>query len=239
MSKVFMDKYTKEQAMEYANNEAESRGFKAGSDKWKDAFKEYLSFAFSTMSVGRNPRGDHKYKVMIELYPEIFGDRGFAGKVAPNYLTQEGRRGVPLEVVQDRILSSVNNLMKLFENAALGVKNTTTGNKPGEIPNSDMSELQFPKRESGMSDEEYSLIADAVVRHWLVRDIITNSILESLAPFFRLSSADINDIMSGIKSRGVSVEDAMGEGREDLVKTLRAQVKPKVDQINYKKLVKG
>jgi hypothetical protein len=237
-----IDKFTKAQAIEYANNEAELHGFKLSSDRWKKAFKHYLSFAIGTMSVGRNPREGHRYKALLEVYPEIFGPKGFSARMAAGYTDQQGRKGsdeFQIKAINDRIMSAVSNLMKLFENGGMGTRNTTKGNKPGKIPNSDMSQLQFPNKEDFSSSEEYEAVVKDVLYNWLVRDLITDCILESLHMYWSLDQKDVEDIMGVVKFNEATVKEVMGEGREEFLKRLRAQVKPKLAALNYKKLVLG
>lgn len=54
MSKVVMSKYMKDQATDYADNEASIKGFQVGGPRWKKAFALYITEAYSTMSVGRS-----------------------------------------------------------------------------------------------------------------------------------------------------------------------------------------
>lgn len=235
--KIRIDKYTEEMAREYANNEAEIRGFAIGDEKWKKAFKEYLSFAYSTMAVGRNPRkGTKKYNALINVYPDVFSDEGYAGKAAKNYYTQDGSRGVSTESIQDRILSAVNNLVRLHENAVFGVKNTTRGNKQGKIPNEDMSELQFPDRSEYSSQEKYNEAVVEIFRKWFMRDLIANAVLEGLSIMMTLTKEDANQILQTINIEG-ELEDIKSKGREEFVKRLRSQFRNKIP--NYKKTVLG
>ena len=91
--RIRLDKYTEEQAKTHADIEAEINGFKIGSDRWQKEVAKYLGFAHSTMSVGRNPftpGGGHKYKIKTEIYPDIFGENGFAGKTAKTYIRKDG-----------------------------------------------------------------------------------------------------------------------------------------------------
>lgn len=237
---IEVDKYTKEQATEYANAEADRIGFEIGSERWKKVFKEYLSFATSTMSVGRNPRGKNHYAILKEIYPQVFGENGFAGRMSRQYVDQTGSK-ITTEQAGDRVLSSVHNLMKLFENGGLGIKNTTKGNKPGKIPNSEMSELQFPDKKGFATEDEYFAAIQDVIFNWLVRDLVTNCILESLDMFFRLTPDDVAEIMSGVNMTVDSkdVTKFMGQGRAQFVKELSARVHPKVALLNYKKMVTG
>lgn len=233
-----LDKYTKEQAMEYANNEAEISGFKVGSPHWKKVFEEYCKFATKTMSVGRNPRGRPKIASIEKLYPQVFGANGFAGKIAGKYKSQVGQE-VNLQAIQGRIMSSVSNLVKLFENGEMGTKNTTKGSAQGHIENSDMSELQLPNKPEGMSDDEYNQDARDVIRHWLVRDLITNAVIESLTPFFNLTKKDVDDIMDLIEAQEATIEEIKKGKRAEFVKRLSAVIGPKIGQVSYRKLILG
>lgn len=233
--KVRIDKYTEEQARDYADTESDIHGFKQGSEPWKKAFKEYLSFAYSTMSVGRNPRkGSKKYKTLINVYPDIFSEEGYAGALAKNYYTQDGSKGVSLESIQDRILSAVNNLVRLHENAFIGVKNTTRGSKQGKIPNADMSELQYPDRADFKSDEEYKEVMQHVFYKWFQRDMITHAILEGLELVMSLTKEDVETILKTVNIEG-EIDEIKNEGREELIKRLRSQFKNVLP--TYKKVI--
>jgi len=68
--KVKVDKYTVEQAIDYANREAKLHGFDEYDDDWKKAYEHHLRKAISTMSLGRNPRSkrinkNHRYEIKI------------------------------------------------------------------------------------------------------------------------------------------------------------------------------
>jgi hypothetical protein len=235
MERINLDPLTKEQAEEYANNEAEVRGFKVGSESWKKAYKEYLQFALSTLVVGRNPR-NFRYKTVTSLYPEVFSENGFAGKAAKSYFRQDGGRGIPIIEANGRILSAVMNLLKLFENGILGVKNVTTGNTQGKIANENMSELQIPNRDEFGSKEEFEAALKDVIYNWFTRDIISDCILESLFPFFTLTKNDLDEIMDRIQISEANVHEVIKEGREKLIKELRSRVKEKFHQ-SYRKAV--
>lgn len=236
MQKIHLDKYTKEQAIEYADLEGEMNGFDRNDSRWKKAFKEYITHAVGTMSVGRNPRS-HRYKTITELYPEMFGKNGFAGQVA------EKMSGTSLEQkfkgAQFRILSSVMNLVKMYEAGILNIKNTTVGDDQGKISNDKMSELQFPNKEEFGSKDEYETALRDVVFNWFLRDLITDCVLESLNIFVRLTAKDVEEIMGAINIEQASLKELVGQGRVEFIKRLRAQVLPRIQQINYKKLVLG
>lgn len=235
---IKVSKYTLEQAKEYANIEAEIHGFKENSPKWKNAVKEYIHESYHTMAIGRNPRpGSHKYKAFVEKYPEIFALNGFAGKVAGNYRTTSGHTGIPIEEVQNRIMSAVMNIVKLFENGIMGTKTTTKGRKQGKIQNQDMSDLQMPNRNEFQSDEEFEGAKKDVVYAWFQRDILIDGVLEMLLPFLSMDSQDVDRILGAINLGETSPDEAMGAGRLGLVDALRKVVKPKVDKIRYVDLV--
>lgn len=235
-----VDKYSKEQATEYANNEAEMLGFAVGSLKWKACFKEYIDFAKGTMNVGRNPRMmmRNPIKAIEGYYGDILSSSGLAGRLARNYRSPEGK-GVPLEAVQNRIMSSVTNLVKLFENAELGTKTTTTGRGQGKIDNNNMSELQMPTKFSGQSDA-YREAAVAVIKKQMTRDLLTNIILESLVPFFELKKKDIDDLMATFDFKTPDVSEFHKEGvRKSWIDALRGVVGKKFSTINYRKILFG
>jgi len=239
MKKVILDKYTESQAREYANIEADIHNFKIGGPQWKKAFKDYVSEAYSTMAVGRNPRVKGlKYKLATEAYPQVFGEEGFAGKVAANYIGDGGKKGVPISVIQDRILAAVGNLNRLHINGIMGIKTTTTTTKQGEIPTIEMSDLQLPKREEFPSDEKYRVEMDRVIRNWYALDLVSNAILEGLHVFFTLSRADVEEILQSVTYQG-SLQEAVSEGRVEFTRKLRELVKPKLAKLIYKKLLLG
>jgi len=103
-----------------------------------------------------------------------------------------------------------------------------------------MSELQFPNRhEFEGSEEAYQAALKDVAYNWLVRDLVTNCILESLGMFFRLTEADVDDIMGVVKFDDATIKEVMTEGREEFIRRLRAQVQPRLKDLVYKKLVLG
>lgn len=238
MTAIRVSKYTKDQAIEYANNEAEINGFPVGSAKWKNAFKQYLSESYGTMAVGRNPRhGSHKYKAFIAKYPEIFSEAGFAGSVAKGYHISSGDKGLPIEEVQNRIMSTVMNLVKVFENGVMGTFNTTKGSKQGKIKNTEMSELQFPNKNEFSSDDEFEAAKKDVIYNWFQRDVLVDAVLESLLPFFKLQKNEVEKILAAIKLGESSVEEAAISGRSELIEKLRSIVKPQMDSISYYKML--
>lgn len=250
-----MDKYTKHQATEYANNEAEIYGFEVGGAKWKDAFKNYINFAHSTMSVGRNPRNlkNPSVATAVKHYPEMFGEKGIVGKLAEGYEGPEGK--VPISSIQNRVLASVTNLVKLYENGVLGTKNTTKGRREGKISNEEMSRLQLPDRPKGMSDEEYNDLPQTkeVLHNWIVRDLLTNLMIESITPVFMLTKRDIEDILNRLKWKNVTVSNyshpqestdfegkkSMVSYRDEFLNVLHSYMRKTLGMMNFRKLLLG
>lgn len=234
---VKISKYTKDQAKAYADNEADIYGFAVGSPKWQKAFKDYLSESYSTMAVGRNPRpGSHKYKVIIGKYPEIFGEEGFAGRVAKSYKTTSGE-GIPLDEVQNRIMSTVMNLVKVFENGIMGTLNTTKTRKQGKIENEAMSELQMPNRKEFKSDDDFKAAKRDVIYNWFQRDILVDAVLEFLLPFFKMKKAEIESVLDKIVLDETDLDGDVNQGRADLVSKLRSIIEPQMNAISYLKLL--
>lgn len=233
-----LDKYTIEQAKDHANNEAEIQGFEIGSPQWRQVFKEYCKFAEGTMSVGRNPRTKRNpIKNVTSLYPDIFASNEIAGRWAKNYQSQDGR-GIPVDAVNSRIMSSVMNLVKLFENAELGTKNVTSGHASGKIDDSSMSELQLPSKPQGMSEEKYIELSKAVVKRQMTRDLLTNIVLESLKPFFEMNRRDVEDIMKEVNWDVKSAKEFQKAGlRKSWIEVLRGVIGGKFKDINIRKMI--
>lgn len=238
MSKIRLDETTKEMASEYANNEAELKGFKVGSSRWKDAFKHYCEFAAGTLAVGRNPSRRNPSDREKEFYQDVYGSGGFAGRVAPNVVTQEGT-GISLTEAQNRISSSVNNLALLFQNGIMNVKTTTHGKSQGKIANSDMSELQFPNKEDFPDQDQWDAAARDTIYNWFMGDLIRDAVLESLLPFFNLDKKDVEDILSAVNIEQADIQEMKSKGRAEFIRRLRTQAQPKMKDVSYKKIILG
>lgn len=237
MSRLQIDEITKSQAMEYADNEAEICGFKRGGHEWQEAVSRYVKFAISTMSVGRNPRG-FRYKVYTTLYSNVFSQKGWAGEVAQNYESQTGR-GLPVKEVDNRILASLTNISKLFENGILGLKTTTRGNKQGEIDPNDASDFQFPdKALLGKNKEEYELQISRVLRAWIIRDLSITILLECLKPFFKLTVEDVEYLSDRINLQKITMDDVRRGQREVFIQRLQEALAPTFDKIDIMKILK-
>lgn len=250
-----LDESTKLHAKEYANNEAEIHGFKIGSPKWHAAYKVSCNHAYSTMSVGRNPRmlKNPSTTVAIKHYSEMFGEQGIAGKIADKYLGPEGK--VPISSIQNRILASVTNLVKLYENGILGTKNTTRGRNEGKIADEDMSRMQLPERPKGMSDDDYNNLPQTkeVLRNWIIRDLLTNLMIESITPVFMLTQKDLDIILSRLQWKNVTVQNyshpqestdfdgkkSMISYRDEFLNVLHGYMKKTIGAMNFRKLLVG
>lgn len=247
-----LDPITKQQCIDYADTESDVRGFPRGSAKWKEAFKRAASEAIGTMSLGRNPRSNPRtsaLKAYIELYPDIFSSNGFAGKVARAYKGKQDK-AVDLEEIQNRILSSVVNLSKLFENGIGNVKTTTRGTQQGKIANDAMSDYQFPNKPPGVDEKQWANDIRTIVFNWFLRDAVMNCILESLSMFWQMSKGDISDVMQIVEIKALTDKQAEGsesskslmetvaENRKRWIVMLQGRVHPAAAALNFKKLVR-
>lgn len=232
-----LDKYTKEMATEFANNEADHHGFKIGSNPWKKAFKEYCEEAKETMSVGRNPYMSNPTPQSVKpFFSEIFSDRGAAGEIAKHYTGE----AMSTSAVEQRIMSAVTNLVKLFEAGKMGSRNKAKG-KYGKILNSEMSEFQLPKK-GDMSEAEYSRIEKEVLRKWLTRDLLTGFLIESLIPFFSMNKSEVDQMVSALIDVTGGTIKAYQEGgadsrRNHLFKNFTDVITPKMSKIDYYKMI--
>lgn len=244
MNKLYIDEYTKAQATEYANNEARLGGFAEGSAQWKKAFKRYITYAVGAMSVGRNPgfkkNPNARYKPFITLYPEVFRESGFAGTAAKKYRQKDGSIGAPLSEMEGRIIGAITTLSKLFENVVLDVKTSTKGRKQGKILNEDMSDLQFPNREEFATKEEHEAAVRDVLYQWMVRDLVTTAIIETLQPFWTMKKSDVEEIMLPVDEalKKASVQTIIKSGREDFIRALRKAIGVKYN-LPFRKAVEG
>lgn len=233
-----VDKYTEEQAKEYANNEAELLGFKVGSPKWKSCFKEYIDFALTTMTVGRNPRNIRNPSLtsIKPIFVDMFSPSGISGELAKNY---SGEKTTP-EAIEQRIMSAVTNLVKLFEAGRLRNKVSTKGNY-GEVANDQMTNFQLPKRHTGMSDEAYKLQTNKVLKNWVTRDLLTAVLIETLTPFFMLEQSDIDEVFKRVGLEKGTIQAYQQGGRDGdrykMMKWIYANLSAKRMQLNLKKLL--
>lgn len=231
-----VDRTTKSQAMEYADNEADVNGFGRGSEQWQSALQEYIKFAIGTMSVGRNPR-EFKYKVFTSFYRDL-GSEGFAGRVAKEYIGPSGKRGeYKLTDIQNRILAAVASLSKLYENGVLGIRTTTVGSEEGSIANDKISGLQFPNKTTFTGDN-YTAEVNRVVQNWVTRDIISTIILELLTPLFQMTEDDFRAIAKAINLEGATLANIKVD-RPNYISAIQKVIKSKMADVNIRRLLLG
>lgn len=235
--KIRVDDVTKNHAIECADTDAEIYGFNRGSQQWKDSLSKYLKDAVTQMTVGRNPR-KLRYGIFTRSFPKVFGINGFADRVAKNYVDQSGKKETSKKDIENRILSSVTNLTKLFENGILGIRTTTLGYKSGEIPSSSMSELQFPTKD----DPEFNQKVRTIIVNWILRDYISAIIIELLTPFFEMTKADVEEITQAINLDHIAKQSeidwkAISDEREGFVNDLHRVLSNKISALNIKDML--
>lgn len=235
MSELKINENTKDQAIEYADNEAEIQGFKRGSPKWQNMVAKYIEFAIGTMAVGRNPRG-YRYKIYTTLYPEVFSSSGWAGQVAKNYATQEKEPGVPVKEIENRILAALTNISKMFENGILNLRTTTIGNAQGKIDVLNVSDFQFPEKGS-MSDTAYKEAVQDVLKAWVTRDLSITILLECLKPFMKLTDSDFQRIADKINLDAINMSDIKKGQRETFIREVKRVLAPTFDKIDIMKIL--
>ncbi len=236
-----LDKYTQEMAKEFANNEAEHHGFKVGSDRWKKAFKDYCEEATDTMSIGRNPltRSNPSIASLKPFFAEIFSATGAAGQIAKHYVGGE----MSTEAVEQRIMSAVTSIVKLFENGKMGSKTRAKG-KYGKMENSEMSDFQLPKRPAGTSDQDYDRMTKEVLRKWVTRDLLTGFLIESLVPFFSMSKNEVDQMVNALVDvAGGSIKGYQEGGadsrRNQLMSQFHNVIGRKLAKVNFYNIVFG
>jgi len=239
MRRLHLDDITKDQATEYANNEADLKGFKVGSTKWKDAFKRHLSYAVSTMSLGRNPRTTMKRNPRdMKVWPEIYGEDGFAGAVHKNFKTKSGER-IPLNEARDRIKGCITNLTYMMVNAVYNIKTTTKGNRQGKIPEGDMSDLQLRGTSETVDGDEKDALNKDVLYNQLALTTVETICQMLLVPFFKMKQSDIQAILDSISVEGkINAKDIAAE-RTRLEAQLRRVMEEKLRDIDVRKIILG
>lgn len=65
--KIKIDKFTEQQAIDFADREAKLNGFSKKSKEWEKAYKKSLSESLETMTLGRNPRDSKKSVFEVEV----------------------------------------------------------------------------------------------------------------------------------------------------------------------------
>lgn len=234
-----LDKYTKDMATAFANNEAEHHSFKIGSNPWKKAFKNYCDEATETMSIGRNPyMMNPSVQSLKPFFPEIFSKPGVSGQLAKNYVGEE----MDEKTVEQRLMSGITNMVKLFEAGRMGSKTKAKG-KYGKMANNEMSDFQLPKKTEGMSTEEYQRRSQEVLRRWVTRDLLTTLMIESLLPFFLMTRDDVEQIFKGINLEGGTIKDYQEGGekslRSQMIKGIHGIIGKKMTKVNFRKIIFG
>lgn len=235
-----LDKYTQDMATEFANNEAEHHGFAVGSTKWKSAFKSYCDEATETMTA-QNPFNKRNPSVasLKPYFKEIFSESGAAGQIAKHYVGGQ----MSTSAVEQRILASVTNLVKLFESGRMGNKVKARGGY-GKMENSEMSDFQLPKRPEGMSDDDYKKMTKEVLRKWVTRDLLTGFLIESLVPFFALTKNEVEQIVNALVDVAGGSIKAYQEGgadsrRNQLMSQFHNVIGKKLEKVNFYNIVFG
>ena len=225
--KLKVDKFTIDEANDYADRQGMIEGFSRGSNEWHRAFNHQLKKAVGTMSLGRNPfranpRDDSNW-------PEVFGDKGFAGIVARNYRGKAGEK-VSKREIGERIKASVSALVYLYLNGILEIKTTTTTSQSGEINTSEMSDLQLSEAGSDVRNHD-------VAMNQLMLTIVETICYESLIPFFTLKPQDVVDIKDKARITGKISVKAMAEKRSEIEKELRSRIGSKLKKTDFGKLI--
>lgn len=221
MKTVHIDDATKEQALEYANTQADLQGIERGSAQWKKFLEKYLGFAYSTMSVGRNPRATSREQIdqLTELYPTIFDEKiGFLGRISKSREEYQAN--------SSRLIAAVKNITYLIVENVAGVK-------------SDKKEagMQFPQKGS-MPEDRYNEVVADVIQNWVLFDIVEGSVYNALSvPLgFRKSDLDfIKDkfIISEIDTKKPGFLKTINSVRFSLMKMIQNKVGKAFASIDY------
>ncbi len=233
MNKVNLDKYTIDAATDFANNEADIKGFEKNGSQWKSAFKKYLGFAYSTISVGRNPRSTKNPRDM-QTWPEIFSGNGFAGNVVKGY-RGKGDTKLSQSEVEERIKSSISALAYLYLNGIYGLRTTTKERKAGAISADEMSDLQLRNSHT----DNFEDINIGIAKNQIALTVIESALYEFLLPFFTMSSDDVRDIVSGIRIEGKVSAPGIAQARTEVEKSIRQKIGDRLKSISFKKLLLG
>lgn len=235
MKTLTLDKNTREQAIDYANTDAEMHGHEKGSPQWKKAFKHYLSFSIGTMTVGRNPRRANPRDDLT--WPDIFGSQGFVTKVASNFKGKRGERPSPTEIAE-RVKGAVTTLSYLYLNGIYGMKTTTDVSASGKIPAKDMSDLQFADGDAEVRNHD-------VIMNQLVMTLVETAVYEFLLPFFTMPKSDIDAILDQVtiensqSNKKIDTAKLMAEFRTQMEKRVRQAIGSRLKNLSFKNLVLG
>jgi hypothetical protein len=239
MSKVLhLDEHTKEQAIDYANAEADLHGFPVGSSKWKEAFRKHVGYAVGTMSLGRNPRGRNPRDEAN--WAEVFGASGFVGKVASNFKGKRGEKPSAKEIAE-RVKSAVSALVYLYMNGIYGIKTTTEVSTSGKIKNSEMSDLQLhgAEGEEGITADDARAENIDVVFNQLAMTVVETAAYEFLLPFLTMPKSDVDAILDKISVEGTASSKDMAKYRTETEARIKRAIGDKLKGLSFKKLVLG
>jgi hypothetical protein len=221
--KLKVDKFTIAQAIDYADREGMIQGFKKGSAEWNHAYNHHIKKALGTMTLGRNPfRGNPRDDAN---WPEVFGENGFAGEVARKYKGKGGEKFSRREIIE-RVKGNVTALSYLYVNGIMDIKTTTLRSQSGNIPESEMSDLQ-------LRDQAYEKENEAVVRNQLILTIVETLCYESLIPFFTMPEKDVRAIADTVKITGKASVREMAEQRSVIEKKLRNRIAAKLRKVSF------
>jgi hypothetical protein len=92
-----------------------------------------------------------------------------------------------------------------------------------------------------------------VLRNWIIRDLLTNLLIESITPVFMLTQKDIDAILSRLQWRNVTVqnyshpqESTDFEGRKSMISyrdeflgVLHGYMKKTLGGLNFRKMLLG
>ncbi|MCE5317777.1 MAG: hypothetical protein LLG04_10550 [Parachlamydia sp.] len=234
--KVKVDRLTVDQAIDYANREAKLNGFDRNSEAWQRAYQRSLRESVGTMTIGRNPFERNPRDE--NTWPEVFGENGFAGKVAYNYKgrTKSGTRYKKQEI-SERIKGAVSTLVYLYMNGIMQIKTSADTSASGKINATEMSDLQWRGSSENMSRSEADEENKKVIMNQIVMTVVETAVYEFLLPFFTMPESEIRKITDKIEISGKPSVKSLAEQRTALEKKLRQRIGDKLKKISFSKLV--
>lgn len=234
--KVKVDRLTVEQAIDYADREGRLKGFDRDSAKWKNAYHHSLNESVGTMTLGRNPFNRNPRDE--NTWPEIFGNDGFAGKVAYSYRSKpkSGERYRRQEIAE-RIKSAVSTLTYLYVNGVMKIKTSADSDVTGRMENQKMSDLQWRGSSEDMTKDQAEEENRRVVMNQIVMTVVETACYEFLIPFFTMNESEVKKITDKIQISGKPSIKEMGELRTDIEKKIRARIGNKLKNLSFSKLV--
>lgn len=232
--KIKIDRFTQDQAVDYANREAAIHGFDRSSEKWKNAYKKSVSESLETMTLGRNPFSRNPREEAT--WPEIFGNDGFCARVAFNYKGRDGEKVTRREIAE-RVKASIASLVYMYLNGVMNIKTTTKTSDSGKIPNSSMSDLQLQGSAEDTTLEEAEIANMDVVMNQIILTVVETACFEFLLPFFVMKPDEIKSITSKIKVEGKPNVRGVAKLRTDIEKRIRARIGDKLKKMSFADLV--